>query len=178
MTTFAIRQYGDPVLRQATREIDQIDGVVAKLAEDMLETMYDAPGVGLAANQVGVQRRLFVYDVGDGPNVVINPRIVEASGEWTYEEGCLSVPGLSWPIVRPDSVHLVGRDLEGNELSIEADEFTGRVFQHELDHLDGILLVERLDDDQRREAKAFLHARALRLPVEDPDGLSTLQGAE
>jgi peptide deformylase len=178
MTTFAIRQYGDPVLRQATREIDQIDGVVAKLAEDMLETMYDAPGVGLAANQVGVQRRLFVYDVGDGPNVVINPRIVEASGEWTYEEGCLSVPGLSWPIVRPDSVHLVGRDLEGNELSIEADEFTGRVFQHELDHLDGILLVERLDDDQRREAKAFLHARTLRLPVEDPDGLSTLQGAE
>jgi peptide deformylase len=178
MTTFAIRQYGDPVLRQATREIDQIDGVVAKLAQDMLETMYDAPGVGLAANQVGVQRRLFVYDVGDGPNVVINPRIVEANGEWTYDEGCLSVPGLSWPIVRPDSIHLVGYDLEGNELSIEADEFTGRVFQHELDHLDGILLVERLDDDQRREAKALLHARTLQLPAEDPDGLSTLQTTE
>jgi peptide deformylase len=178
MTTFAIRQYGDPVLRQAAKEIDNIDGVVAKLAEDMLETMYDAPGVGLAANQVGVQRRLFVYDVGDGPVVVINPRIVESSGEWTYEEGCLSVPGLTWPIIRPGSVHLVGYDLEGNELSIEAEEFEGRVFQHEMDHLDGILLVERLDDDQRREAKAILHARTLLLHDDDPDGLSTLQTQE
>src|ERR1700728_1465219 len=178
MTTFAIRQYGDPVLRQRAQEIDQIDAAVAKLAQDMLETMYDAPGVGLAANQIGVQRRLFVYDVGDGPVAVLNPRIVEASGEWTYEEGCLSVPGLSWPIVRPGSVHLVGYDLEGNELSIEADEFVGRVFQHEMDHLDGILLVERLDDDQRREAKAHLRARALRLPADDPDGLGLLQTAE
>ena len=87
----------------------------------MIETMYEAPGSGLAANQVGVQRRVFVYDVGDGPGVVINPQIVESAGEWTYEEGCLSVPGLSWPIVRPDRVHLVGIDLEGNELSIEAE---------------------------------------------------------
>lgn len=159
MPPFPIRQYGDPVLRQATKDIDVIDGSVAKLAEDMIETMQAARGVGLAANQIGVQRRMFVYDTGDGPVVVINPRIVETDGEWTYDEGCLSVPGLSWPIVRPNSVHLVGLDLEGNELSIEANELEGRAFQHEVDHLDGRLLIELLDEDQRREAKAILRER-------------------
>jgi len=156
-----IRQYGDLVLTQRTREVDEIDGSVAKLVEDMLDTMYDAPGAGLAANQVGVQRRLFVYDIGDGPRTVINPKIVESSGEWTYEEGCLSVPGLSWQIVRPNHVHMVGLDLDGNEISVEADTLEGRVFQHEIDHLDGILLIERLDDDQRREARKLLRSRAL-----------------
>jgi len=157
----SIRQYGDPVLKQRTREVEDIDGTVAKLVEDMFEAMYDAPGAGLAANQVGVQRRIFVYDVGQGPRTVINPRIVETSGEWTYEEGCLSVPGLSWEIVRPDRVHLVGLDLDGNEISVEAGELEGRVFQHELDHLDGVLLLERLDEDQRREARQVLRARAV-----------------
>jgi peptide deformylase len=174
MTTFAIRQYGDPVLRQATKDISDIDARVVKLAGDMIETMHAAPGVGLAANQVGVQRRLFVYDIGDGAQVVLNPRIVESSGEWTFEEGCLSVPGLSWPIVRPNAVHLVGIDLDGNELSIEATEYQGRVFQHEVDHLDGTLLVQRLNDDQRREAKKILRARALDLGPNDPDGLGRL----
>jgi peptide deformylase len=168
---FTIRQYGDPVLKLPTLEVEDIDGAIASLVDDMYETMYDAPGVGLAANQVGVRRRLFVYDVGDGPKVVINPRLVESAGEWTYDEGCLSIPGLSWPITRANEVHLVGRDLEGNEISIETDQFEGRCFQHELDHLDGVLLVERLDDDQRREAKRILRSRALSLPVEDPDGL-------
>jgi peptide deformylase len=156
-----IRQYGDPVLKQATKDVEEIDGSVAKLVEDMLETMYAAPGVGLAANQVGVQRRLFVYDIGKGPEVVINPRITETSGEWAFEEGCLSVPGLSWTIVRPNKVHLVGLDLDGNELSIDAEEYEGRVFQHEVDHLDGTLLIERLDEDQRRQALQVLRARVL-----------------
>ena len=156
-----IRTYGDPVLKQATKDVEEIDGRVAKLVDDMLETMYDAPGVGLAANQVGVQRRLFVYDIGEGPQVVINPRITETSGEWAFEEGCLSVPGLSWTIVRPNRVHLVGVDLEGKELSIDAEEYQARVFQHEVDHLDGTLLIERLDEDQRREALKVLRARAL-----------------
>ena len=167
-----IRQYGDPVLKQATREVEEIDGRLAKLVDEMIETMHEAPGVGLAANQVGIQRRLFVYDAGEGPHCVINPRLVETSGEWAYEEGCLSVPGLSWEIVRPDQVHLVGVDLDGNELSIEADTFLGRVFQHEIDHLDGILLIERLDEDQRRQARRILRSRTL---AADPDGLSRLQ---
>lgn len=161
MVVLTIRQYGDPVLKQATKDVEEVDGTVAKLVEDMVETMYAAPGVGLAANQVGVQRRLFVYDIGDGPRAIINPRIVETSGEWTFEEGCLSVPGLSWQIVRPNQVHLVGLSLDGEEISIEADEYEGRVFQHEVDHLDGTLLIERLDEEQRRDALKILRARAL-----------------
>ncbi len=174
MPELTIRQYGDPVLKERTREVDEIDGAVASLVESMLETMYAAPGTGLAANQIGVQRRIFVYDVGDGPQAVINPRIVESDGEWVYDEGCLSVPGLSWEIVRPNAVHLVGLDLDGNELSLEATELEGRVFQHELDHLDGILLVERLNEDQRKEALKILRSRTLDLAPSDPDGLSTL----
>jgi peptide deformylase len=174
VASLIIRQYGDPVLKEITREVAEIDAGVVALSESMIETMYDAPGSGLAANQVGVQRRIFVYDVGEGPRTVINPRIVESDGEWTYEEGCLSIPGLSWDIVRPNAVHLVGLDLEGNELSIEATELEGRVFQHELDHLDGILLVERLNADQRKEALKILRARTLDLPSGDPDGLSRI----
>jgi len=168
-----IRFYGDPVLRQATKDVEEIDGRVARLAEQMIETMYAAPGVGLAANQIGVARRVFVYDAGDGPVTVVNARIVESDGEFTYPEGCLSVPGHTWEITRPDRVHLVGFDLDGNELSIEADDFEGRIFQHELDHLDGILLVERLDPDQRREARALLR-REFSSTRGDPDGLASL----
>ena len=178
MPSLTIRQYGDPVLKERTREVENIDGSIASLVESMIETMYAAPGTGLAANQVGVQRRLFVYDIGDGPRTIINPHIVETDGEWVYDEGCLSVPGLSWEILRPNAVHLVGLDLEGNEVSIEATELEGRVFQHELDHLDGILLVERLDEDQRKEALKILRSRTLDLPASDPDGLATSSRAE
>jgi peptide deformylase len=174
VSELTIRQYGDPVLKERTREVEEIDGAVASLVDSMIETMYAAPGSGLAANQVGVQRRIFVYDAGDGARTIINPRILESDGEWTYEEGCLSIPGLSWEIVRPNAVHLVGLDLDGNEISIEATEFEGRVFQHELDHLDGILLVERLDDDQRKDALKILRSRTLDLASSDPDGLSSL----
>ena len=169
-----IRQYGDPVLKERTREVENIDGALVSLVDSMIETMYDAPGTGLAANQVGVQRRIFVYDVGEGPRTVINPEIIESDGEWTYDEGCLSVPGLSWDIVRPNTVHLVGLDLDGNDISIEASELEGRVFQHELDHLDGILLVEHLNEDQRKEALKILRSRTLDLPASDPDGLANL----
>jgi peptide deformylase len=104
--------------------------------------------------------------------------LTEVRGEWSYDEGCLSVPGLWWPIVRPKEVHLTGYDLDGNEITVEADEFLARVFQHEVDHLDGVLLVERLDEDQRKEAMRILRARALGLPDSDPDGLATLVGDE
>jgi peptide deformylase len=168
-----IRLYGDPVLRTPTQEVLDIDGTLAVLADLMIETMRAAPGVGLAANQIGVAKRVFVYDAGEGPVTVINPRIVESDGEFTYYEGCLSVPGHAWDIVRPNHVHLVGVDLDGNELSIEAEEFEGRIFQHELDHLDGILLVERLDDDQRKEARTLLR-REFSSKRRDPDGLASL----
>ena len=163
MSTYSVRVYGDPVLKQVARDVDQFDGSLARLVEDMVETMYASEGAGLAAPQVGVQKRLFVYDVGEGPEAVVNPIIVETDGEWYHDEGCLSIPGLRLGLVRPDRVHLRGRDIDGNELSIEADEFLGRVFQHEVDHLDGVLMVERLEDDMRKQALRVLRDRALGL---------------
>ena len=149
---YTIRLFGDPVLRTVAEAITNIDGKLAQLADEMLETMYAEPGLGLAAPQVGVQRRLFVYDIGEGPQTLVNPVISESRGEWSFEEGCLSVPGLWWEIVRPKEIHLTGYDLDGNEISIEADELLGRLFQHELDHLDGVLLLDRLDADTRKQA--------------------------
>ncbi|HMK11473.1 MAG TPA: peptide deformylase [Acidimicrobiales bacterium] len=161
MAPYSIRLFGDPVLKQRAAEITEIDGRLARLAEDMLTTMYDAPGLGLAAPQVGVQKRLFVYDIGDGPRTLINPVISESSGEWAYDEGCLSVPGLSFEIIRPKEIHLSGVDLDGKEVSFEADELVARLFQHELDHLDGILLLEHLDESQRKSALKELRKRAV-----------------
>ena len=163
MSSYAIRIFGDPVLKQRAAEVTDIDGKLARLVDDMVETMYAAPGIGLAAPQVGVQKRLFVYDLGDGagPQAIVNPTVSEHRGEWEYEEGCLSVPGLYFPIVRPKEVHLTGYDLDGNEISIEADDLLARLFQHELDHLDGVLLLEHLDKDQRKQAMRALRDRNL-----------------
>lgn len=149
---YDIRLIGDPVLRQRAGEISDVDAKLVRLADDMVTTMYEAPGLGLAGPQVGVQKRIFVYDVGEGAQTVINPEIRESDGEWAYEEGCLSIPGLSFELVRPKQVHLVGYDLDGNELSIEADELLARCFQHELDHLDGVLMTERMDPDTKKLA--------------------------
>ena len=161
MSTYAVRVYGDPVLKQVAREVDDLDGSLARLVEDMVETMYGSEGAGLAAPQVGVQKRLFVYDVGEGPQAVVNPTIVETDGEWYHDEGCLSIPGLRLGIVRPDRVMFRGFDIDGNEVTVEADEFLGRVFQHEVDHLDGVLMVERLDEEMRKQALRVLRDRAL-----------------
>jgi peptide deformylase len=161
MAAHAIRLVGDPVLRQRAADVEEIDGKLARLAEEMLVTMYEAPGLGLAAPQIGVRKRLFVYDVGEGPQVVVNPTITESDGEWAYEEGCLSVPGLAWEIVRPRQVHLVGRNLDGDEISVEADDLLARCFQHEMDHLDGVLLLERLDPDTRKLALRTIRERGV-----------------
>lgn len=152
MAGIDIRVLGDPVLKQKAAEVTDIDGRLARLVDDMLAAMYAAPGIGLAAPQVGISKRFFVYDYGDGPQTLINPVISESRGEWVYDEGCLSVPGLYFEIVRPKEIHIKGYDLDGNEVSIEADELEARLFQHELDHLDGVLLLEHLDEDQRRQA--------------------------
>ena len=153
VAAYHIRMFGDPVLTQRASEVTDIDATLARLVDDMIETMYEAHGVGLAAPQVGVQKRLFVYQLEDqDPVAVVNPTISESRGEWEYLEGCLSIPGLHFPIVRPKEIHLTGWDLDGNELSIEADELEARCFQHELDHLDGRLLIGLLDKSQRKEA--------------------------
>jgi peptide deformylase len=152
MATHPVRLFGDPVLKQAAREVDELDGSVVALAETMYDTMYEAIGLGLAAPQIGVQRRIFTYDVGEGPRTIINPEIVDTSGEWVYNEGCLSVPGIHFEIVRPKLVTLRGLGLDGSELEIEADEVLARVFQHEIDHLNGVLLLDRLEPDERKRA--------------------------
>ena len=162
MPKYSIRVFGDPVLRERASEVTDVTGALVRLADDMVDTMRAAPGLGLAAPQVGVQKRLFVYELPDsdeGPKTIINPTITETSGEWEYEEGCLSVPGLYFPIIRPKEIHLTGYDLDGNEVSLEADELVARLFQHELDHLDGRLLLELLEPAQRKQAMRELRKR-------------------
>ena len=148
-------------MTQRSTEVTDLDGTLAHLVEDMIETMHEAHGLGLAAPQVGVQKRLFVYQLEDhDPVAIVNPTIAESRGEWEFEEGCLSIPGLYFPIVRPKEIHLTGWDIDGNEISIEADELEARCFQHELDHLDGRLLLTLLDKAQRKEAMGELRRRA------------------
>ena len=159
MAPLEIRLFGDPVLKQKAAEITDVTASVVRLSEDMLATMYEAPGLGLAATQIGVAKRLFVYDIGDGPHTIVNPTIFDARGEWVYDEGCLSIPGLYFELVRPKEIHLIGYDLDGNEVSIEADEILARAFQHELDHLEGTLLLEHLDKEQRKAAMRELRQR-------------------
>ena len=155
--------FGDPILRTVSRPVDGVDDRTKRLVEDMIETMYDAPGVGLAAPQVGVGRRVFVFDIGDdhGPRVVVNPELVETSGEWEYDEGCLSVPEHYWSIRRPAWAVVRGVDINGDPVEYGGDELLGRVLQHELDHLNGVLLLERLDRRVRRQALRTIREDAL-----------------
>ena len=104
MSTYPIRVFGDPVLKQTAKEVTELDGKLARFVDTMVDTMYDAAGVGLAAPQVGVQKRMFTYDIGEGPRVLINPRVAEATGEWEYEEGCLSIPGFHFKIVHNNGI--------------------------------------------------------------------------
>lgn len=151
------------MLRTPADTVDVIDDSIERLVEDMLDTMYDAPGVGLAAPQIGISKRVFVADVGDGPFVMINPELVESSGSWSFEEGCLSVPGRFWPIKRASYAKARGLDLEGEEVEYEGDELMGRVLQHEIDHLAGKLLLERLGRRLRAAALRELREEALGL---------------
>jgi len=149
---YDIRTYGDPVLTSVAEQVENIDGKVVRLSQAMLQAMYQAPGLGLAAPQIGVQKQIFVYDVDDDPQVIINPKIVESSGEWVYDEGCLSIPGLYVEMLRPKKVLVSGFTLEGDEVQIEADELLARLFQHEIDHLQGVLMFDRMLPDQRELA--------------------------
>ena len=156
MAPHLIRIIGDPVLTQRATEVTNVDGAFAKLVQDMFGTMYEAPGVGLAAPQIGVQKRFFVFDYDDEPGVIINPVIVETRGEAEFSEGCLSIPGLHFDIVRPAEIHVKGYDLDGNELDLELDDFASRVFQHEIDHLNGKVFVQHLSYLKQTRLKARL----------------------
>jgi peptide deformylase len=168
MATYSLRYLGDPVLKQVTPDITDIDDRLIRLADDMFDVMHDAAGIGLAAPQVGIQKRFFVYEYDEEPGVLINPTIEEADGEWTYNEGCLSIPGIYFEITRPRRVLVTGFDLDGNEVQYEADELQSRLFQHELDHLNGRLMVERLTDEQAKAAKKYLLDLRLNGPSRKP----------
>ena len=151
----AIRTYGDPVLKTPAAAVTDINGKVARLVDEMFDTLYSSDaGIGLAAPQIGVQKQIFVWEIDDQPMVIINPVIVESSGEWVYDEGCLSIPGLYVEMMRPNEVLMKGLTLDGNEIEIEASELMGRLFQHELDHLNGVLMFDRMTPDQRKLALA------------------------
>ena len=170
MSGYALRLFGDPVLKQPARPVEELTSDLVPLIHGMYDTMDDAEGVGLAAPQVGVRKRLFTYDLheGDGPHAVLNPEIVERSGEVLLEEGCLSVPGFRFDIVRAERVTMRGLDLDGREILVDADGLLAHVIQHEIDHLDGVLLLDRLEPDVRRDA-----LRAIRLGE-----LSTTAGSD
>jgi peptide deformylase len=153
--TYQIRTFGDPVLASQALPVTDIDGKIVRIVDEMFDTLYDSDsGIGLAAPQVGIQRQIFVWDMDDEPMVVLNPVIVESDGEWVYDEGCLSIPGLYVEMTRPKTVLMKGIDMNGNEVAIEADELEARLFQHELDHLNGVLMFDRMQPDQRKAAIA------------------------
>ena len=139
-----IRKYGDDVLRKKCREVEEIDKRTITLIKDMFETMYEADGVGLAAPQVGILKRLFVIDIGDGPLVFINPEILETSGKQIGEEGCLSIPGEVEEVMRPNYVRARAINEKGEEFEIEAEELLARAILHEYDHLNETLFIDRV----------------------------------
>jgi len=150
-----VRQIGDPVLRTPAAEIDVFDEALRHEADQMITLMHEARGVGLAANQVGRLRRLIVLDPHEDrpPMALVNPRIVERSDEEeTGEEGCLSIGDVLVEVPRSVSIRVTAQDLDGERLDIRADDFEARVLQHEIDHLDGILILDRTSKEQRKEA--------------------------
>lgn len=147
MALRTIRTEGDPVLHKISRPVEEMTPKLHTLVEDMLDTMYEAMGVGLAAPQVGVLKRIVTIDIGEGPIVLINPEILETSGEQTGDEGCLSVPGMAGRVTRPNYVKVRAMDENMNEVIYEGTELLARAFCHEIDHLDGKMYTELVEGE-------------------------------
>jgi peptide deformylase len=152
---YAIRTYGDPVLKSKAAPVTDVDGKLIRLVDDMFNTLYESDlGIALAAPQIGVQKQVVVWDLDGEQQAIFNPEIVESDGEWVYDEGCLSIPGLYVEMVRPKTVLMRGIDINGDVVEREADELEARMYQHELDHLHGVLMFDRMTPEQRKEALA------------------------
>ena len=147
MATRKIRELGDEVLTKECKEVTKMTLRTKVLINDMLDTMYEAMGVGLAAPQVGILKRIVVIDVGEGPIVLVNPKIIETKGEQTGEEGCLSVPGKSGTVTRPDYVKVRALNEEMEEIELEGEGLLARAFCHEIDHLDGKMYIELVEGE-------------------------------
>ena len=175
MALLPILEYPDPRLRTLAKPVAAVDDDLRRLAKDMLETMYDAPGIGLAATQVDVHLRLLVADVSearDDPHVFINPEIVEKDGIEITEEGCLSVPGVYERVERAEHIRLRSLNLDGDEFEIEADGLLAVCIQHEIDHLDGKLFVDYLSDLKRTRIRTRLD-KARRTQTPEPVNVRT-----
>src|SRR5947209_12765046 len=147
MAVLEIAKYGEPALRARCKPVERVTDETRRLIADMIETMNAAAGVGLAAPQVRVPQRLFVYDVGEGPEAIINPELVRHEGEVVAVEGCLSIPRLQGEVARAQKVLVRGLDRHGKKIRILAEEWLARVFQHEIDHLEGVLFIDRADPE-------------------------------
>ncbi|HZD18109.1 MAG TPA: peptide deformylase [Actinomycetota bacterium] len=159
----SIRTLGDPVLRRETKAVERFDDALRRLADDMFETMYAAPGVGLAANQVGLSLACFVYDdQDDHRGFVANPRLSAMKGSEERDEGCLSIPGPFHPTQRASALRLRGQGLDGSPMDVRAEGLLARIFQHEADHLRGMLYIDRLDDAGRRDVMRQLRELELK----------------
>jgi peptide deformylase len=169
MSVLPIRKLGEPgdmVLREPARPVETFDDLLQRLFDDMVETMYAAPGVGLAAPQIGLSLRFFVFDAhdGEGPRAVANPVISGLQGEQLEEEGCLSIPNLWWDTRRAEVARVEGRDVRGQPVAYEGEGLFARILQHETDHLNGMLFTDRLDDEERRRAMTALREQELSTP--------------
>lgn len=149
---YNIVTFGHPSLKTKSIDVEAFDNTLNQLTDKMLKIMYDAPGVGLAAPQIGINKNIFVFDVGNGPNIAINPIKIETDGKSTFLEGCLSLPGYYWEITRPSYAKLYCHDLKGKEIFYEGEDLIGRVLQHEYDHLKGKLLINSLKRKERKIA--------------------------
>ncbi len=145
MAVLPIRRFGDPVLRQKAKRVTKVDKSIRRLVDDMIETMRDAPGVGIAAPQVGVSLRLIVVEVAEGETqVLVNPEIVKGSGERLVDEGCLSLPGYIGEVKRQVSVTVKAQNLDGKEIRMKATDLLAQALEHEIDHINGVLFIDRL----------------------------------
>lgn len=180
MAILKIRKFGDPALRQKASLVDTVSDLHKRLIADMLETMRAAPGVGLAGPQVGVLDQIFVWEVGDDHGAVFNPVITFSSDEKVEgEEGCLSLPGLYYPVMRAQAVRVKGLDEHGEPVDFEAEDFMARICQHEIDHLNGVLFIDHLPDELRKDALTILREQALGLlPSAPPQAHASENGSD
>ena len=174
MAVLKVRKYGDPVLRRRAAEVTGVTPQLQNTIADMIETMYDEAGIGLAAPQVGISLRLMVvgHDPRSEPRALLNPLIVARGGEVTAEEGCLSIPGIFAPVTRAEWVDLEATDVDGQPVKLHGKGLLARVLQHEMDHLDGVLFIDRLDPMARDRIKRRIKKEGL--PEEAPHRASAL----